>query len=413
MKKSELNSYALSVFISCCCTLFTNCNDSDHLEEEHPISLEDVVIKSATGDSTVNRCKILLIIPTIKGASKLDYEWTIGDSIISKEKKLPFISLNTGHFDITLKVKQRENVIAKTITITVTKESKEYSSESVKVLDYIAAPGQFGNTLPAYKKGDTQEIMNEKTQSMLEEKGLVSLGAYGGYIVVAFDHTVINIPGKTDLKIGGNAFYANANPKPNAPKEGGSCEPGIVEVAYDRNGNGKPDDDEWYELAGSEYYKPTTLKNYEITYYKPDEKKIPTPDRSISATDTTYCRWTDNRGQSGYVFKNSFHKQPYYPQWAADKITFKGTLLPNNAIDESHKGTYWVLYAYPWGYVDNAPNNSDLSNMDIDWAVDKQGNKVHLPGIDFVKVYTGVQQYAGWLGDTSTEVSFFTDLHLN
>ncbi len=44
-------------------------------------------------------------------------------------------------------------------------------------------------------------------------------------------------------------------------------------VAYDKNKNGKPDDDEWYEIAGSEYFKNETLKNYNITYFKPDENK--------------------------------------------------------------------------------------------------------------------------------------------
>ena len=47
-------------------------------------------------------------------------------------------------------------------------------------------------------------------------------------------------------------------------------------VSVDVNGNGLPDD-EWYELAGSEYQKPSTIKNYEITYYRPDEAKTPVP----------------------------------------------------------------------------------------------------------------------------------------
>lgn len=48
----------------------------------------------------------------------------------------------------------------------------------------------------------------------------------------------------------------------------------IVMVSYDTNMNGKPDD-EWYELAGSEYYKPTTIHNYSITYTRPDPNKKP------------------------------------------------------------------------------------------------------------------------------------------
>lgn len=76
----------------------------------------------------------------------------------------------------------------------------------------------------------------------------ITLGGYGGYVICGFDHTIVNVPGQYDLKILGNAFHANANPNPEAPEEGGSCEPGIVMVAYDRNKNGIADDDEWYEL---------------------------------------------------------------------------------------------------------------------------------------------------------------------
>ena len=62
----------------------------------------------------------------------------------------------------------------------------------------------------------------------------VSLGGFGGYIVVGFDHSIDN-SGDYDLGILGNSFS-------------GSSEPGIVWVMQDENGNGLPDDT-WYELA--------------------------------------------------------------------------------------------------------------------------------------------------------------------
>ena len=91
---------------------------------------------------------------------------------------------------------------------------------------------------------------------------------------------------------------------------------------------------------------------------------------------------------------------------------FRGTKLADNYIDESGTGTYYVQYAYGWGYVDNHPNNDARSNFKIEWAVDDEGNSVELPGIHFVKVYTAVNQYCGWLGETSTEVMGAQDLHL-
>ena len=245
---------------------------------------------------------------------------------------------------------------------------------------------------------------------------MITLGGYGGYVICGFDHTIVNVPGQYDLKILGNAFHANANPNPEAPEGGGSCEPGIVMVAYDRNKNGIANDDEWYELAGSEYTKETTLKNYQITYYRPDEYHEPVEapeDEQSWNTDAEYIAWQDNRNAQGFMPKNIYHRQDYYPKWLEeDELSFKGTLLPNNAKDESGEGKYWVLYAYPWGYADNGLNVDETSNFNIEWAVDAEGNPVHLPGIDFVKIYTGVNQYCGWLGETSTEVMGINDLHL-
>ena len=92
--------------------------------------------------------------------------------------------------------------------------------------------------------------------------------------------------------------------------------------------------------------------------------------------------------------------------------TFKGSRLADNAVDESGNGSYYVLYAYDWGYADNHPNSSEKSNFKIDWAVDSEGNPVDLPGVDFIKIYTGVNQFNGWLGECSTEVMGVTDLHI-
>lgn len=284
-----------------------------------------------------------------------------------------------------------------------------------KVYDFRPAPGQFLNKMPEYENGDTHNDIIRKVEECIvgDEKILVSLGAYGGYVIFGFDHLVENKQGKYDFKIWGNAFYAASNPNPEASAEGGSCEPGIVMVSYDANNNGIPDDP-WYELAGSEYHKPQTIKNYRLTYYKPDPGKVPTPDVDYPfLNDTSYIKWKDNQGDSGYVSKNTFHSQSYYPLWLTnDSLVFEGTKLANNYIDESGEGSYYVQYAYRWGYADNHTNNNDRSNYDISWAIDDHGNSVELPGIHFVKVYTGVNQYCGWLGETSTEIMGAEDLHM-
>lgn len=366
----------------------------------------------------VERMKALVLHPEFPGDR---YEWSMtdcygNDSLVSTERDFVFLSADTGVFDLKLHIEDAQNPVDHEMSITVWEESVAYSRYISKVYEYRPAPGQFVNELPQYQDGDTEESMRQKAEECISGKNdvLVSLGAYGGYITFGFDHTVVNVAGEMDFKILGNAFYAAANPNPGVTSSGGSAEPGIVMVSFDRNGNGIPDD-EWYELAGSEYYKDETQHGYMITYYRPSTDHVPVSGENPYITDSTYILWSANDGSVGYIAKNAYHRQDYYPKWFSDdELVFAGTKLANNAIDESGKGTYYVLYAYDWGYVDNHPNEvEDKTSFDIDWAVDAEGNKVHLPGVDFIRVYTAVNQQCGWLGETSTELSRAEDLHVS
>lgn len=288
-------------------------------------------------------------------------------------------------------------------------------TQDVTVLEYHPAPGQFVNTLPTASSTSTQEEMCEECTQSLHDGSLVHLGTYGGYVTVKFDHPVQNLKG-SDLRIKGNAFYSNADPVYGSKTIGGSIEPGIVYVGVGSDVASA----QWYELAGSEYYT-SEIHDFSITYHKPTAE---------SGEHTQFCSvndnyikweatWTENgepRDSSGYHIKNSFHNQTYWPMWEdGETLTFAGGKLPNNAIDQSGTGTYWVQYRYSadsYGYVDASLNTDDYSTFDIDWAVDKKGNHVDLKEVNFIKVVCGIFQYCGWLGETSTEVADFEDLHL-
>ena len=126
--------------------------------------------------------------------------------------------------------------------------------------------------------------------------------------------------------------------------------------------------------------------------------------------------WEDNRGGSGVIDRMDKynHTQEYYPEWLEDNLSFRGTLLPGNAIDSNGKGTYWVLMFLRDGYVDNKPaSNREANSFDISWAVDEHRKPVSLDFVDFIRVYTAVNQKCGWLGETSTEVMGAEDLHLD
>lgn len=357
------------------------------------------------------------------------YTWTLDGETLSNSKQLEYIFPSAGAYELILTATQGTSCFSYTFQVTVGFDDSITTPEGAKayitkVIDFMPAVGQYTNVLPSYEEGDTQESMNQKVLNAIGNgnRSMISLGGFGGYVTVGFDHTIENKPGLRDFRVLGNAFYSAANPNPDAPV-GGSCEPGVIMVAYDKNKNGVPDDDEWYEIAGSAHNNPegeawyqmavnagndvNTYKDYQITYYRPEKEPTTAEEKE------QYIRWEDNQGNSGYKVKNSFHNQPYFPQWfEGEKLTFNGTCLPQNGIDESGKGTYFVLYKFRYGYADNEQNTKDDACIDIDWAVNSKGQKVNLPGVDFIKIYCGVNQENGWLGECSTEVSGVEDLHI-
>lgn len=222
-------------------------------------------------------------------------------------------------------MKRTFTILATLGTVGVMSLQANFSPYISRVYEYMPAPGQFVNELPEYFEGDTAEDIISKVEEQIcgdRQPGMISLGAYGGYVVFGFDHSIVNVADAYDFKIYGNAFIGSQT------AGGGSCEPGIVMVSVDANGNGVPDD-EWYELAGSDYNKETTKKNYEIVYYKPDPNKEATPDPDYKfVTDTSYIRYTTNYADEpeGYVKKNSFHLQSYWPEWyEGETIRYIGT----------------------------------------------------------------------------------------
>lgn len=269
------------------------------------------------------------------------------------------------------------------------------------VSDYLPAPGQYTNAEFIGTPSAAQTLANTN-------RGLVSLGAFGGSIILEFSSPIKNDPANpygVDFTIFGNATPTWS-------------EPGIVQVMKDENKNGLADDT-WYEIAGSDHYWNTTIKTYEVTYF------------NGGLTTAADIRWQDNLGKTGIIPVNSFHRQSYYPQAtlfpqvSSDQYTLKGTRLQGQ-VDLSVPGVV-SSYRRAFGYADNTPvlsttvklpdnpyteavEGSGGDAIDIGWAVDSQGNHVALDEIHFVRISTGMNALVGWLGEISTEVTGIRDV---
>ena len=356
----------------------------------------------------------LYLNPTVGNVSDPQYVWTVDGIDVCTDSVFVYTPSSEGETSVVLTVTEQNTEDTGIVGVksaqaiievlcsqqsSVKREASALSSaEWDRVYEYTPAPGQFINeSKSGYKDVLTMQQACDYADGRMKSERYVSLGAFGGYIIVGFDHSIENRGAHEgyDFSVKGNQFDT-------------SSEPGIVWVMQDNNGNSLPDD-EWYELAGS---STNVVRDYAVTYYRP------------SAVQSG-VQWTDNKGGSGTVeYQSIFHNQDfYYPLWVGpDLYTLYGTRLePNVYINPANK--QWVMGPYDWGYADNF--GQDMLSGDgnvqagpaktyfkIDNAVYSDGKPVKLDFIDFVKVQCGVLAQAGSLGEVSTEVLGFKDENL-
>lgn len=353
---------------------------------------------------TVPKGRAACVAPVITDATAhATYVWELDGVMQQGETGPTFTFTPPAAGSYLVKVTGTDGDMVKSATQTVeclpSDEAKYYrapgagsSDSKVKVYNLRPAPGQF----IAQISGQTEaEACRYAETRMNVQNNYVSLGAWGGYIIVGLDHSIYNKPtvngnGGYDFSIVGNPFD-------------GSSEPGIVYVMQDENGDGLPNDT-WYELRGSETGKPETYQNYKVTYYRPPTHNMP-------------LQWIDNRGNSGSIDLN-----PKFPLWIKENnYSLQGTRLKRNT---TQSGGIWRNESYPWGYADNwgedilaEGDNHDAAPVGnafkIENAMYPDGTPVKLQYIDFIKVQTGIQSVAGVIGELSTEVFGFIDYKMD
>lgn len=351
-------------------------------------------LEGATSRS-ISLGQTITLAPTIEGFDAPSFSWSVDGETGGDGEFFSFTPTAEGEYDVEVTVSDEDGYsLAASIVVKCCASEGTFrrasSASSLmrwnKIYEYSPAAGQF---IGEDKSGFTSSEHSAAAAVAYAEKRLsegyfLSLGAWGGYLVAGFDHSVANDEG-ADLVIAGNMFDS-------------SSEPAIVWVMQDSNGNGLPDD-EWYELRGSEWGSENHSTRYAVTYFRP-------------VGDAMSVHWVDNRGERGVVPYMSVHSQPsYYPQWfEGESVTFYGSRLEMNTQTDS-SGKVWHL-PYAWGYADNLGEDCEAigeseavrCRFDVDNAVAVDGSAVELQYVDFVKIQCAVNGVDKAMGELSTEI---------
>ena len=309
----------------------------------------------------------------------------------------------------------------------------------------------------------------------------VSLGSFGGYVVMDFGEPAKDATGKVTGGIfndAANAYGVDFTLYGNAM--GTWAEPGCVQVSQDGS--------TWYTLAGSLHYQTPTytvatdetvtetdeeghplsdfktitvsksgaIWNYSVTYTNPvaENDTLATGESGTTGKNVVYSYTGLSENGKGRVLFNNWHRHSYFPLLNNYFVSVNGhTALDGivNTISPLALGDY-ASYTpkasstvgakltmsgvrlmpasnstapdtFLFGYVDCHPNgtlstvqvnpyttgrtgndNSNGDPMDLSWAVDDSGKPVVLDSVRYVRVYTGVMQMNGMMGESSTEV---------
>jgi hypothetical protein len=279
------------------------------------------------------------------------------------------------------------------------------------VVSYSPAPGQFVNN--ANYNNPARAIGPPAAAGTLagDNTKVVSLGGFGGSIILKFAETVLDDPCNPfglDAIVFGNAFWVagNANRR--------WAEGAVIEISLDANSNGLADD-AWFVVPGSHGPLPTESQ-----------------------------QWDNNAGTS-----TPPSNLAWYPAGAPPMFTTMGFALPvifDVQVLQNPNGLGATLEGV-WGYADcsptlllgdtNADNVVDAPMLgadefytspdnplavgitpgsgggdafDITWATDPStGAPGGLGGFDFIRITNGVNFIAGPQGEISPEISAVAD----
>ena len=184
------------------------------------------------GVRTVAAGRTLYLRPVTKTAADAAYEWSLDGEAVPAEALaengalFPFTPDAQGEYEVSVTVTDASGACGTAaVRVVCCAEEGTYrrtataSSQSRpdRIYEYTAAPGQFINEpRSGFDDVATPEAAAQYAAARLDEGLYVSLGAWGGYIVAGFDHSIGRGTGG-EFSVSGNMFD-------------GSSEPGIVWV---------------------------------------------------------------------------------------------------------------------------------------------------------------------------------------
>ncbi len=287
---------------------------------------------------------------------------------------------------------------------------------AARVLEFAPAPGQFVNhpnfSAPLRALGPP----SGGGTSAPNNTSVVSLGGFGGYIVLEFDHTVIDDPLNPfgmDAIVFGNAYWVGGNPN----RHWAECS--TIEISVDENDNGLADDP-WYLVPGSHIIDPSlqfVIKQWDDDikdgHYPPDDESWIPPGRSGTWETEAFSLPAVVFGSSVVINPTAKgNAEGIYGYGDYSPTLVLGDLDGDDLVDEAAISPQ-EFYTTPDDplTVGMTAGSGGGDAFDIAWAIDPiTGYPADLYGFDFIRFTSAVDSVSPILGEKSAEIDAVADV---
>jgi len=297
--------------------------------------------------------------------------------------------------------------IAISLTCVVARAESPFATH---VLDYSPAPGQFVNDATF---NHPQKAIGPPTGGGTRQPnntGVVTLGGFGGSIILGFDHPIRDDPLNPmglDAIVFGNASFVAGDPQ----RRWAEC--ATIEISVDENHNGLADD-RWYLIPGSHIPNPANQSatmtwddNTDDATYPPSDPDWIPPDESGMWTTSAFELPSGTFAM--IPLPNPGGSTTVEGIWGYADHTptlLLGDTNADNVVDDNEL-TPEEFYTRPDDpfTVGISPGSGGGDAFDIAWAVDEEtGDFAHLSHFDFLRITTAVDSVSPIFGEISAEI---------
>ncbi len=283
------------------------------------------------------------------------------------------------------------------------------------LIDFAPAPGQFVNNPnfnnPAKALGaPVGDGLNSQDTSKV-----VSLGGFGGVIVLGFSQTVWDDPCNPyglDAIVFGNAIFALGDPNRRF------AEAAVIEISRDANNNGIADDP-WYLIRGSHLPDPIAALHAQTWDTNTADPTNPPNNPAWIPTGQSGV-WQTINYRLPALFESTVVVNPSGPAASLEGYFGYADCTPVLILGDTDADDiaeqpgmdpqdFYTVADNPFA-VGVSPGSGGGDAFDIAWAIDPaDGFPAHLDGFDFIRISTAVHFIAGPLGELSAEIGGVSD----